>query len=347
VTLERDSVTLSGKAPIGAILYRCVVRDDEGARVERFFASPERRPEQDSVLCDVRPEVGAEGLYLRIETDRALASPPAVRRIGDPRGDLPVAYRMSAREHITFVPVEHCADGVNGFSIRGTDYRGYALDLVRAFRIFTFETGDSAAFDAGDGPAVGLRAPSVRGTGAILVRGATAAGESPSELEAMAAPFVLDFAVETFARPLQMSFDSGRAAGLFRWDGKAGWRCVGVPEREGGAINVTSPGTYSIFTDLKAPVMKPLGFTRRGGGSGFYKLKLYYVPIHERGSGVDAESAAAFLNGTRVVCEYDGYRSRLAIPIPRTYRAGPAKLRVEISDRTGNRGAGEFSFVIE
>ena len=216
-----------------------------------------------------------------------------------------------------------------------------------AFQVFAFETGDSAAFDAGDGLVVRLRAPAVRGTGAVLLREAAEPGKSSSELEEVTAPFVLDFPVETYARPLQISFTSGPAAGLFRWEGKAGWRCVGVPEREGGAIEVRGPGIYSIFRDSTAPVMKRLGFSRRGEGSGFYKRKLYYVPIHERGSGVDAESAAAFLNGTRVVCEYDGYRARLAIPIPQTYPAGPARLRVELSDRAGNRGAGEFGFVIE
>ena len=93
--------------------------------------------------------------------------------------------------------------------------------------------------------------------------------------------------------------------------------------------------------------MKRLGFSRGSAGSGFFKRKLCYVPVHERGSGVDAESAAAFLNGKRVVCEYDAYRARLAIPLPRTYPPGPANLRVEISDRAGNRSAGEFSFVVE
>jgi hypothetical protein len=347
VALDRSSAVLSGRSPFRGALFRCVVRDDEGARIERIFASPDRRPEPDSVLCDVRPELRTEGLYLRIKTDRALASVPAVRRIGDPMGDLQGVFQAGAREFIAFVPIERLAGGVDLFSVRGFDYRGFPLDFIRAFQIFTFETGEGAAFDTADSLVVRLRAPSVRGRSALLVRDASGPGKAPSELEPVSAPFVLDFPVEGFARPLQVSFDSGRAAGLFRWDGRAGWRCIGVPEREGGSVEVGRSGTFAVFADSKAPVMKRLGFSRRGSGSGFFKRKLYYVPVHERGSGVDAESAAAFLNGKRAVCEYDVFRARLTIPIPRTYPAGPAKLRVELSDRAGNRSAEEFSFVIE
>jgi len=348
VALERSSLALAGKALAApGALYRCVVRDDEGARIERFYASPDGRRDPDSVLCDVHPELRAEGLYLRIRTDRALASVPSVRRAGDTGGDLPGVFQTGARDYIAFAPVERLAGGVSIFSIRGADYRGFPLERIRAFQIFTFGTGGSASFEAGDSLTVRLRAPSVRGTAALLVREAAGAGKSPIELEPVTAPFVLDFPLEGYERPLQCGFTSGRAAGLFRWDGKAGWRCIGVPERDGGVVEVRKPGTYAVFTDSRAPVMKRLGFSRGSAGSGFFKRKLYYVPVHERGSGVDAESAAAFLNGKRVVCEYDGYRSRLTIPIPRTYPAGPAKLRVEISDRSGNRSVGEFSFVIE
>jgi hypothetical protein len=104
---------------------------------------------------------------------------------------------------------------------------------------------------------------------------------------------------------------------------------------------------YAVFADSTAPALKRLAFTRRAPGSGFFKGKLYYVPVHDGGSGIDAESATAVLNGERVVCEYDGYRSRLAIPVPSSYPAGPARLRVEIADRSGNRNAAEFVLVIE
>jgi hypothetical protein len=120
-----------------------------------------------------------------------------------------------------------------------------------------------------------------------------------------------------------------------------------VPAGAGGTVEIGKPGIYALFTDTKEPVIKRLSFTRRTEGSGFFKRTLHYVPVYDGESGVDAESATAILNGTRVVCEYDEYRSRLAIPLPASYPAGPARLRVEISDRSGNRNAAEFSFVIE
>jgi hypothetical protein len=334
-------------APDPGALYRCVARDAEGAESERFFAFPDPRPERDSVFCEASPEIRAEGLYLKIRSDRALASMPSVRCSGGPRGDSLGVFQIGPRDYLAFAPVARLASGVNIFTIRGRDHRGYALDRIFAFQIFTFGTGSSASFDSGDGLMIRLKAPSVRGTAALVVRGARDPGKRSPGLEPVVAPFSLDFPIEGYAGPLQCGFDSGRAAGLYRWNGNAGWRCVGVPEREGGMVDIRRAGVYAIFADTAAPVMKRLAFTRRFAGSGFFKRTLYYVPVHDGGSGVDAESATAILNGVRVICEYDEYRSRLAIPLPASYPAGPARLRVEVSDRSGNRNAADFSFVIE
>jgi hypothetical protein len=334
-------------APEPDALYRCVVRDGEGAEASREFAFPDPRVERDSVLCEATPELRAEGLYLRIRTDRALASIPSVLPSGDPRGETLGVFQTGPRDYIAFSPVSRLASGVNIFAIRGRDYRGYPVERVCAFQIFVFGTGGSASFDSGDGLAIRLKAPSARGLAALMVREARDRGRRSPGLDQLAAPFSLDFPVEGYASPLRCGFDSGRAAGLYRWIGGAGWRCVGVPEREGGMVDVRRPGVYAVFADTTAPVIKRLAFTRRGAGSGFFKRKLYYVPVYDGGSGVDAESATATLNGERVICEYDEYRARLAIPVPASYPAGRARLRVEIADRSGNRKAAEFGFVIE
>ncbi len=334
-------------APEPDALYRFVVRDSEGASTRRDFAFPDPRAERDSVFCDAAPELRAEGLYLKLRTDRALSSVPSVRRSGEPRGDSLRVFQTGPRDYLAFAPAARLASGVNIFTIRGRDHRGYPLERACAFQIFTFGAGSSASFDSGDGLTIRLKAPSVRGTAALMVREAADPERKSPGLEPVAASFSLDFPIEGYARPLQCGFDSGRAAGLYRWNGKAGWRCVGVPGREGGMVDVGRPGVYAIFTDAQAPVLKRLAFTRRTAGSGFFKQKLYYVPVYDEGSGVDAESATAILNGARVVCEYDEFRSRLAIPVPASYPAGQARLRVEISDRSGNRSAAEFGLVIE
>ncbi len=328
-------------------LYRCVAENIRGDSAERFFAFPDPRAERDSVFCEAVPEIRREGLFLRIRADRPLAGLPCVRRAGDARGDSLVVLRAGRREYLAFAPVSRLASGVNIFTVRGMDHRGYPFECVRALHIFVFGSGASASFDSGEGLMIRLDAPSVRGAAPILVREAPDPGRISPGLVPLAAPFSLAFPVEGFAGPLKCGFDAGRAAGLYRWNGKSGWRCVGVPGRDGSFVDVARPGVYAVFADSTAPALKRLAFTRRAPGSGFFKGKLYYVPVLDGGSGIDAESATAVLNGERVVCEYDGYRSRLAIPIPSSYPAGPARLRVEIADRAGNRNAAEFVLVIE
>ncbi|HVO76441.1 MAG TPA: hypothetical protein VMT60_00515, partial [Candidatus Bathyarchaeia archaeon] len=217
---------------------------------------------------------------------------------------------------------------------------------IHAFTIYTFGTGGVASFDAAPGLTIRFEAPSTRGTTALLLRPEAAPGTCPGELAPLAPPFALDFPLEGYARPLQCSFDPAHGAGLFRWEGRAGWRCAGVPGRNGSMVDVPMSGTYAVLADSKAPVLKRVGFTRRGPESGFFKSRLMFVSVHEEGTGVDPDATAAYLNGTRVVCEYDQYRSRVTIPVPRSFPAGAARLRVEIADLAGNRSVGEFNCVI-
>jgi hypothetical protein len=349
IALTPSSDRLEGKTVSrAAALYRCVVRDDEGAKVEKYFAFPELRGDGDSVLCECRPELRTEGLYLRLRTDRPLASVPSVRRAGGPIGDSLRVFPVGLLEYIAFAPLVMLASGVNLFSIRGMDFRGFMLDRAHAYQLYVFESGGRASFNASDRFAIRLKAPSIRGRSAVLVREAVNPARASPELVQLTPPFVLDFPLEGFARALLCGFDQSPKAGLFRWSGgRGGWRCVGVPENEGGMVEVKSPGVYAVFIDTKAPELKALSFTRANPGSGFFKRKLYYISVREGGAVVDSESAVAVLNGARVVCEWDEYRKRLAIPIPRAYPRGSARLRIELGDLAGNRTVGEYAFVIE
>jgi hypothetical protein len=341
---------LEGRASVdGRVLYRCEARDDEGATVERFFAFPGRRGDGDSVLCECRPELRVEGLYLKLRTDHPLAADPAVLRMGGRPGDSLRVLRSGLREHVAFVPVDMLASGLNLFSIRGMDSRGFTFDRVLAYELCLFETGGRASFNAGDSFAIQLEAPSTRGArSALLVRGAANPGRVPSELVQLTPPFALDFPLDGYSRALRCGFAGGSKAGLFRWGGKrAGWRCVGVPGNRGGTVEVRTPGTYAVFVDGSGPELKALAVRRTIRGSGFFRSNVYSISVHEDGSGIDPESAVAVLGGKRVVCEWDEYRSRLTIPIPRSYPPGSARLRIELADAAGNRSAGEYSVVIE
>jgi hypothetical protein len=306
-----------------------------------------RHGEPDSILCDVEPELQAEGLYLRITTDLPLASAPAVRRLDASGSDSLGVFPVGPREYEAFAPVERLASGANAFSVRGVDRRGRPVERLAAFQIFTFGTGGTASFEIAGGVAVRFTAPAVRGTAALMLRKAPPRAAGGPELASVGAPFALELASASYARPLRCDFDAGRGVGLFRWEGSAGWQCVGVPGADGSAVEVRRSGTYALFADSTAPVLRRFGYLAAARGSGFFKRKLCYVPVHEAGSGVDAESAAAYIDGERVVCEYDTFRSRLSIPIPRSRRGGPARLRVELADRAGNKAAAEFSCVIE
>jgi hypothetical protein len=339
------------EAPIqkdGGSLYRCIVRDEGGATAEKYFAFPTPRAGGGAVRCECAEELRAEGLYLKVEVDHPLAGPPSIRRAGVAGGDPLEVFATGLRDYLAFVPMENLRSGLNLFSIRGSDSRGYVLDCPCSCFLCVFESGGSASFNASDSLEIRFSAPATRGRSALLVRQTANPGRAPAELVRLAPPFILDFPAEGYSRPLLCGFTGGSRAGLFRWEGaRERWRCVGVPRGAGGMVEVRRSGTYAIFEDVGAPVIRVPSFTRVNPGSGFFKSHLHYLSVREEGSGVDAESAVVTLNGGKAVCEWDGYRKRLAIPLPRTYPPGVCRLRVELADLAGNRSSREETIVIE
>ncbi len=266
-------------------------------------------------------------------------------------GDTTVAplrvMRLPRGEYVALAAPERFLGGARTFRVRFTDERGGTFDRFKTLPVLAFETGSRGSFDAGESLAVSLQAPSVRGAAIMLAGGGAPGAQPPAWLEPLAGPFTLDFAPEAFARYPLCSFEAERRAGLYRLDGKGGWACVGVIAGETRAIEIRRPGVYAVMIDTEAPTLRASALALDAPPSGYFKRRLLSVPVHERGSGLDAASVAAFVDGRRVVCEYDLHRERLVVPLPRSHPRGPARLRIEVADRAGNGGSAEYSVVIE
>ena len=160
VPLDESSGSLAAAAASDpGALYRCVVRDGRGAETRRFFGFPDPRAGRDSVFCDVTPELRAEGLYLGIRTDRALASIPSVHRSDGPRGDSLGVFQTGPRDFIAFAPAARLESGVNIITIQGRDHRGYTLESASAFQIFVFGSGSPRRSMRGTASRFGSRLP--------------------------------------------------------------------------------------------------------------------------------------------------------------------------------------------
>ena len=114
-----------------------------------------------------------------------------------------------------------------------------------------------------------------------------------------------------------------------------------------GYVSIDEPGVYAFFHDPLPPLVKHVALEEWIEGSGFYRDVICSVPVDEPGTGVDPWSAVAFLDGERMVCEWDGSRDRFLVPLPRFVEPGRRVLQIEVSDRAGNRSVGEFGFVLE
>jgi hypothetical protein len=328
-------------------IYRLDVTDPEGAVTRRYFAGPRKRAETDMVFCECIPESAGETLILHIASDRILAGLPSVVGLGAGAAETASVHLESPRSCVAFFDARQLDSGETTFLITGRDHRGYPLRSYKALQLFVQDSGSESVLVLSDTLRVILASPSVRGKGICIIHETTSPGPLPAGLRAVSEPFFIDFSPAQFIRPLELVCSTDKRTGLFRFDPEKGWRCVGVPWVESGRIKVNRTGFYAFFSDGIPPDIKHAAIEQTPRGSGFFKSYIISMPVVESGSGVDPYSAQAFLNDTPVVCEWDDFRERLYIPVTASTPAGSVILRVELSDRSGNRSAGEFGFVLE
>lgn len=347
IPLEPAGDRFTGRlGPDSTELYRLTAIDNEDAEVERYFAFPKSGGRQDTVPCDIRLDPVSDGVVARITPARILASAPSVL-VGASGSDSLRVFQVGARQHVAFIPAERLVDGVNVLRVRGRDYRGSAITRVQAFYALVLRPDRPGVFHASDSVAVSLGAQSALGPTTVVVRGAPGQRKVNAGLELLAPAFSVDFPLDRVTHPIRVGLSGARGAGLYQWQGRVGWRCLGVPGREGGAVDLRRPGVYAVFRDVRPPVLKGVGYSRRGGGSGFFKRRLCAIPVREDGSGVDPDAVVVTIDGQPGIGEWDEYRRRLEIPIPASHRRGPARLDVALSDRAGNETTGQYTIMIE
>jgi hypothetical protein len=300
------------------------------------------------VFCDCSLVRIPEGVGLVIRTDRILAALPEARTVHSEGGRALEVLQTGDREYFARFGFSTLRNGLNVFRITGMDYRGYSLEEYQASLVLLFRSGAENGFQLSGSLSVRMESPSVKGISPCLVSSFREAGRDSSGKNPISAPFSLDFSEDSFFRPIRLYPVTGGSVGLYRWEASdSAWKCVGIPEMEGGSVTIRESGAFAFFQDGIPPVIGTVKIERVPKGSGYFKSYSYYVPVKDSGSGVDPYSSAVYWNGEPVVGQWDAIRGNLYIPVPSSRKRGQVELRVEISDRSGNRAVEEFGFMLQ
>lgn len=328
-------------------LYRFEAVDDEGAAVTEWFGTSTMKPEQDNAFCETVIGVTGDGVFLDIMTDRTAKSVLEVRKLSKGGATGLEVIRTAPERFRAIAENSILENGLNIFRITGNDYRGYPFASTEAFKIYILRSGAETEILLSDTLSAVLQAGPMTGRAAVAIGSPRMPAAPPAELKSVSSPFSIEFEEERFRRPLRLKCDTGRKTALFVWDEDKGWSCIGVPAMEDGAVDINISGTYIFLKDGLPPMIRFAALEDRYQGSGFFKPYICYLPVEESGSGIDAWSAEAYINGDRAVCEWDEFRKRVILPIPSFLSAGRVRLRMEISDRSGNRAVEEFGFMLK
>lgn len=343
----RGGYLRAGVSDSSHALFMARIADDEGAVVRTWFAGPDPSSGDDEVFCEVKPLSTPCGAALLIRTDVPMSRPPLVSAASGASPETLTVFAASPDSFVALAGEGHPAEGEDLFLVSGRDYRGFELYSVSAARVYSLSRGESARFVLADTLQARFEASDVEGGIELVVTELSGTGGPPEGLRPISGPFELDFQEDRLAGPVRLHCEPGPKAGLFVMKPGGEWSCAGVPAMQEGYASIDKPGVYAWFDDPLPPVVRHVALEDWIEGSGFFRDVICSVPVLEPGTGVDPWSATAFLDGERMVCEWDGSRKRLLVPLPRSLEPGRRVLSVEVSDRAGNRSAHEFGFVLD
>jgi len=347
VELRRTGRYYRGKfeRPSGKSCLKLLVRDDEGAVLEYFIGTSAVSGRR--LYCEATPVLDSGRLALRVVFDRGVEDLPVIRRLSGGSEDTATVCRLGEGEVVGLFDTQDIESGTNIFEVEARGLDGSGVKERFAITILKMQSGDRRSIMLGGERRVGIETSSLRDELIVLEREVPGEDFTGKGLKRTAPVFELKFERDRLLRPISINVDFGKKSALYRWDEHKGWKFIGAPFLEGGKVNIYSPGIYGFFEDELPPLPKGIFIERMRGGSGFFRNPWIYCALEDEGSGIDPYSTYVEINGRWTVSEWDEFRKRLYIPLPADFPSGPVRIRVDASDRVGNRALGEYNFLLK
>jgi len=139
----------------------------------------------------------------------------------------------------------------------------------------------------------------------------------------------------------------GEGVGLYRMDAHGRWRFVSRRESSGDAdfsVSTSRLSRFALIRDQEPPSVYGL---RPAPGSvvGTTRPRLQ-AKVSDVGAGFDAEGVQMFLDGRRVIAEFDPERELIFYGVKSPLGIGSHRFAVEATDRAGNVEKSESTFYV-
>ena len=163
-----------------------------------------------------------------------------------------------------------------------------------------------------------------------------------SGLELLAPAVRLGPMSAAFKKPVVLSFAVPRpAAGkeaVFLYDARKGSWSIRSSSARGDSLQarVREPGIYAVLSDTLSPsVGAPQLASRRSHATG-KRVREIVVPIVDKGSGVDSDATAVYVDGKKQIGRWDGFSQKVIVLLGGENIIGMHDVRIVAFDRVGN-----------
>ena len=344
-------VELPGSAPASDLVVEAVAEDDGGVMSRPKFVPANATTDNPPARLNLRGEWYENSLFLTIESDRFLKSPPSISSIWDNSSPVPIrAVMQTPRSALCVYTPEMGAGGTLTVSASARDLRGRPAEATWSTKVSTVWHTTGGTVKHGGRLAVDFPPNSVYRP--IFGRIEPILEDVRAEIPLVTEAYKIQPVHEPLDGKVTLTFsledeEPLRGAGIYMQTRKEDWDYLTTHVDEEQRLltaSISKLGTYAVLRDTIAPRISAIR-PRRGATAGT-STPTISAHVEDTGSGIDYKAIKVHLDGKLIICEYDAFENSISYQVEDPLAEGEHTVSISLRDYAGNTSRAESRFTV-
>jgi len=344
------TIELPASATASDVVVEAVAEDDGGVRSPPKFAVANVAADNPSAQINIQGEWHENSLFLTIESNRFLQSPPEVTAVWSDFPPVPVeAVMQTPRTASCFYTPEMGGSGALTVSVRTMDLRGQPAEAAWSANASTvwLATGGTVKHDE----ELSVTFPRKSVYRPILARIEPVREQVSAEIPLLTQAYKIEPVREPLDGKVTVTFaladEPLRRAGIYLHTRNGKWNYLTTQVDENRGLLTASAGrlgTYAVMCDTAAPTISAIR-PRRDSSAGTAAPKIS-ATVEDTGSGIDYKEIEVYLDGKLLICEYDPFLNTISHQVEEPLASGKHTMSIALRDHAGNDSLVHSSFTV-
>jgi hypothetical protein len=342
------TIELPSSATASDLVVEAVAEDDGGVTSGPKFMVANVAPEKPAAQLKLRGEWYESSLFLTVESDGFLKSPPEVTAIWSGSLTVPLeAVMQTPRSASCYYRPEMGGSGYLTVLARALDLRGRPVEAAWSTNAATVSPAAGGTASRDGMVSVGFPQKSVYRP--ILARVEPVSEAVTAEIPLVTRAYKIEPVHELLDGKVTLTFSVDDEplprAGIYMQSKNGKWDYLTTETDENRRLltaSISKLGTYAVMRDTVAPTISAI--RPRLDSSAATSTPMISARVEDTGSGIDYKEIEVYLDGRLLICEYDPYRNTVSHRVEEPLASGEHTMSISLRDYAGNDSTAYSTF---